>query len=274
MSALVVAVADPHINSTYGLALEQVELDNGAYYVASQSQQAILKAWRELWDIVADKKAELDATCYVVVVGDAIDMNKHDDHDPITQNTSIAIEHATALLWPARKIADHLFMVRGTEAHTGGHAELEEQVAKELGAEKCTLTGRSSWWFLPLETEGVTWDVAHHTDTFSRRPWTVDAAAERQSAILRARYLERGELPKDMALRGHNHKWTYSNGRLPPWTFMMGPFCLSNAFAYRKGHNGIAEPVMGAWWVVEDGDVRDWDREFWEPLRVPMWRAE
>lgn len=273
MSALVVGVADLHTNSIYGLSAEQVELDNGAYYVASASQKAIFKAWNEFWTIVERKKKKLKATCYVVVVGDAADINTHDNCDPISRNRHVVIDHACTLLLPARKAADHLFFVRGTEAHVGGHGELEDIVAKELGAERDTLTGQSSWWFLPLEAEGVTWDWAHHTDTFSRRPWTLDAAAERQSAILRAEYLERGEPVPRMAVRAHNHKWTYSNGRLPPWTFMLPPFCLPNAFGYRKGHGANHEPVGGLWWACEKGEVTKWDIERWEPKRTPTWRA-
>lgn len=274
MTALNVAVADPHINSKYGLSVPQLRLDDDSYHVASESQKSILAAWAQFWQIIAAKKQELNAECYVTVVGDLADINKHDDHDPISTNRSIVIDHACSLMWPARKTADYLFLVRGTEAHVGGHGELEEIIAKELGAERNTLTRAHSWWFLPLEVEGVTWDISHHTDTFSRRPWTVDAAADRQSAILRARYLERGEDVPNMAIRGHNHKWTYSNGRLPPWTFMLGPWCLTNAFGYRRGAGAHMEPVMGCWWVCEDGEVTDWGREWWEPKKVPTWRKK
>jgi len=274
MTALVAGVADLHTNSQYGLSIPQVALDNGAYYQASPSQKAILKAWGKFWNIVARKKEELDAECYAVVVGDAADLNTHDSHDPISRNRNVIVDHACSLLWPVRNVADHLFFVRGTEAHVGGHAELEEIIAKELGAERDTLAGANSWWFLPMEVEGVKWDWAHHTDTFSRRPWTLDAAAERQSAILRAEYLERGERVPDVAVRGHNHKWTLSNGRLPPWTFMLPPFCLANAFSYRRGHGANHEDVGGVWWVCEDGQVDDWDIERWGPKRVPTWRKE
>lgn len=272
MTALVAAAGDPHTNSTYGLSIAQVELDNGAYYQASPSQKAILKAWTQFWEIVKHKKEQLGAECYAVIDGDLVDDNSHDSCDPITRNRSVIIDHACTLMLPVREVADYLFIVRGTEAHTGGHGEMEETIAKELGAQRNTLTNRSSWWFLPLEVEGVLWDVAHHTNTFSRRPWTVDAAAERQSAILRAEYLERGERVPNMAIRAHNHKWTLSNGRLPPWTFMLPPFCLTNAFGYRLGAGANPEPVGGCWWVVEDGEIADWDVERWEPKRVPTWR--
>ena len=272
MTALVAAVADLHINSTYGLSTPQVLLDNGAYYVASKSQKAILKAWVQFWEFIERKKRELDAEVYAIVDGDLVDDNTHDDCDPITRNKSIIIDHACSLMWPVRQAADFLFVVRGTEAHTGGHGEIEETVAKELGAEKNTLTRRYSWWFLPLETEGVTWDVVHHTDTFSRRPWTLDAAADRQAAILRAEYLERGVDVPNMAIRAHNHKWTLSNGRMPPWTFMLPPFCLTNAFGYRCGAGANAEPVGALWWACEDGKVESWDIEQWAPQRVPTWR--
>lgn len=270
--ALNVCVADMHVNSKYGLSLPQVELDNGGYYRASESQREVYRAWNAFWAIIERKKVETEATVYVEVVGDAPDKNKHDKFDRITDNESIIIDHTVELLLPASRVADHLFIVRGTEAHVGGHGFLEECIAHELGAEKNTLTNQWSWWWLPLLTQSVDWDIAHHGDTFARRPWTLDSAAERQSAILRDQYCERGERPPRMAVRAHQHTFTYSNGRLSPWTFFLPPFCLANAFAHRLGAGAHIEPVGGVWWLCRDGKVTQWDKERWRPRRTPQWK--
>ena len=272
VTALVVGVADLHVNSRFGLCVPQLELDNGGYYIASKAQRELLRAWKEFWEIVADKKEELDAECYVFVDGDATDLNTHDDLDPISHNRSTIIEHACSLLWPARQVADFLFIVRGTEAHIGGHGELEEIVAKELGAQRDTKTGTRSWWWLPLEAAGVRFDIAHHPDTFSRRPWTLHAAANRQAEILHSKYTHRHKWPPDVAVRAHRHIFTLSNGETKPWTFHLPSWQLTNAFGHRLGAGGQIQAVGGVWWVCYKGEIENWDKELWRPQTTPVWR--
>lgn len=272
---LLAAVADLHTNSFTGLCPPVVTLDNAGTYRANKAQRIVWRAWCEFWDTVGAKAQELGTQVYAVLNGDLNDANVYDKTSLITRAEADIVKMSVAVLEPALEVADKIFIVRGTEAHVGKRASLEEEVAKDIGAVKDEVAGTYSWYWLPLSANGVLFDIAHHPQTVARRPWTWDAAANRSAYIIRSQYLDRGEKPPDVALRAHVHKYGLSNGRLPPHFFYLPPWQLTTNYGHRLGAGSGIEPPGGLVFVCQDGQFT-WKAERWLPrklgLRRKPWR--
>jgi len=262
---LVAIVADTHINSTVGLCPPVVTLDDGGSYHGSKVQRAIWAAWKEFWaeDVYARAKV-LGAKVYVIFNGDLNDLNVHDGTQLISHSESDIIKMSVDAIEPAIDGADYVFIVRGTEAHVGKKANLEEEVAKDIGAEPDKRAGTCSWYWLKLEANGVSFDITHHPETFARRPWTKDAAAVRHGRIVREQYLDRDEKPPDVAIRAHIHEFIPGNHRLPPFFCYCPGWQVMTSFFYRLGSTEV-KPVGGLVFVCQDGEFA------FEPvIRPPM----
>ena len=271
-SAIVAIVADTHINSTVGLCPRRVKLDDGGTYHPSKGQRALWSAWLEFWESVFAQATKIDAQVYAVINGDLNDLNVHDGTGLITKNRSDIIRMTVDALEPVMA-ADHIFIIRGTEAHVGRRANLEEEVAKDLNTEPDAQAGTHSWWWLKLNAAGVLFDIAHHPQTFSRRPWTLDAAPNRHAAIIRDEYQERGEKVPDVAVRAHVHKYVPGNRRLKPQFFYCFPWLLTTAHARRLGATEF-ETIGGLVFTCQDSQYT-FEPESWRPyaLKRKIWSA-
>lgn len=279
MTTLIAVVSDTHLNSTVALCPPRVYLDDGGIYRASKEQKSVWQAWNKFWQIIAEKKG--GNKLYTIVNGDTIDINTHDGIQLISHNRNVIISLAVAVLQPIAEMSDALFIIRGTETHTGRAANIEETIARELGAEplvKPTIdkkTGEDkggiySWWWLPLEVEGLLFDITHHPKTSGWRPWTRDAAAAREAAIIRNDYWERGDKPPDIALRGHVHYHADSGKTKKPHVLITPSWSLTDAYGHRKGTGGSARPVGGLWLMCDNGHY-DYEFEVWWPKRRRAW---
>jgi len=272
MTTTIVAICgDQHANSKMGLCPRSVGLDNGGTYKPSPSQKAILKAWSRYWEIVYRQVDEHKAKLVVVFTGDAGDKNKHDGLDPICRNDANILSLMTELYEPIARRADELYIVKGTEAHTGAHAELEDKLADDLDAVPDDWEGTPAWWWLPLEVEGVRFDIAHHPSTSGRKEWTKGAAPSRMSAELSLQYLERGEKVPDVAIRGHIHYYADSGTARKPRVFYLDGWKVTDAFGHRLGTGGMSREIGGMWFFCKDGKYED-HRESWQPKRRRTWQ--
>ena len=272
--AIVAVYADTHVNSTIGVMPPYTELQDGGSYRASKEQLWLWRKWNLFGDTVEALKKELDAELYVVAAGDNVD-------DPFHPTTRIVSKHKPTILAMAVKVherfvqmADHYFMIRGTNAHTGIDGSLEEMLARDLEAEPDPKTGNASWWSLYFEAGGVTFDITHHPQTSARRPWTQHAAAARQSAIIAAQYYEMGMKPPDVACRAHDHGLLRDSGMsTKPWTFLMRPWQGTTSFGHRLGVGEYVLPVGGLIFVCDNGKVSPIDCKYSLPKGRP-WKAK
>jgi hypothetical protein len=271
-ATLVAVVADLHTNSVRGLCPPSINLDAGGTYKASKAQRLVWQRWCDYRNIIDAKKKTLNCKLYVVVAGDVGDKNTHDGSGLISRVDSDEVKIAAKVLEGLREIADEFFVVRGTPAHEGPQACLSELIARDLDATPDEESGTHSWWWLPLEVGGVRFDIAHHPQTSGRRPWTKAAAAARNGAILRAEYLDDGERPPDVAIRGHVHYWQPGPREPKPQFFSCPPWQLTTAFGHRLGAGGHIEPVGGMWFVCRGGRYT-WDVERSQIKRRKAWTA-
>ena len=236
-------VSDLHTNSTIGLSPPIVTLDDGGTYHASPSQKELWGAWL---DFVDWARTETEGCRRVAVFGG--DLAEKDDKQRSTQLISrnstdihgMVIDTITPLL----DLTDLNVFLRGTEAHVGKSASMEERIAQDV--DNVYKNGKLySHWHLRAAFNGVRVDMAHHAGMGSR-PWTEKNAANTLAAIVRSRYAEMRQPEPHYVLRGHVHRWADSGQNFAPLTAILAPaWTLKTAFAYRIGAENTLSNIGG-----------------------------
>jgi len=200
---ILVVTADTHTNSRGGIMPPSASLISGNRFAANPVQRFMWRGWKRVWEELAAIKAHYQLPIFTVFNGDTIDRNKHDPWDVVSQNPVDILDLAIKTLTPALDISDGWEFVRGTEAHTGNHSWFEDELAKDLGAEEHSY-GYAHYSLL-LKFGAQIFDIRHHTESNSIRPWTKGAGAMRSSKIVQDNYHDSNDKPPDWAIRNHVH---------------------------------------------------------------------
>ncbi|MBU0792189.1 MAG: hypothetical protein KKC55_17250 [Gammaproteobacteria bacterium] len=275
MAIVLVVTGDTHPNSYVGLSPPTIELegiDEQWTYIASTAQRELYNSWLELWQRSRLFADEHDAKLYGVHNGDGADDNYHSKGGLISQNPSNIVRLGAGVLQPARDVCDEFFVVKGTRAHVGEHGYHEENIARAIGATRDERAGSASWWFLPLDLEGLYFHIAHHPYTFGTRPWTAVSAAARESSIILHKTTIAGQPVPDVVLRSHCHYGADSGMTTKPRVFFCWPWQITTTYGIRLGAAGEIVPV-GAWvFLIEDGHYTV-EPHLWWPRSKEHWTA-
>lgn len=255
MTSVIAVVSDLHVNSTVALCPPSFTLDDGGTYRASRPQTWIWRQWLSYWQTVREWRDSLDAPLRIIVNGELGDNNHHHTTQLITRNEADIVRMAAEVMRPATDLlreGDHLFVTRGTEAHSGPSASIDERIAADLGATPARDDEPPvSWWQLRAEFDGVTFDVMHHPPgSGGRLPWTRGNFANKLAAIA---YMEAGrkEQPPHLLIRGHIHAPADSQDTWPVRAVIAPSWKLKDAYAYRIGGGFL--PVGGLIITCHDG---------------------
>jgi hypothetical protein len=217
MGHILAITGDHHANSTVGLFPPSFTLDDGNRVAASDRQRWTWVQWNAYWKAVWGVKDKTGWPVTSIMLGELADdlKHKHKTSQLISTNESDMIRLALETLKPARYVADQIVVLRGTEAHTGSSANLDETIGREIGA-VASPSGTRSWWQYRADFDGVIIDAAHHPGFSSRVPHTAGNEAMRLASkvfyeysienILRSR--DGRELINwpHLVFRGHNHR--------------------------------------------------------------------
>ena len=166
------------------------------------------------------------------------------------------------------EMADRVFVVKGTDAHTGKDGRLENLFAHFLdNAVPDPVEDNPAWWWVTGKFGGLQVDICHST-TMGGRPWTEMNGINYLSSDVLQRYAERNDRPPDLAIRGHVHRHfdTYDNKRvraitLPCWK-------LTDSFGHKKNPNRMAH--IGAMaFVIENGNIVKGQKWITEQTQYP-----
>lgn len=264
---------DSHPNSTIGLIPPRgIMLDDGGWYHPSRIQEEIWNVYIDFWSAVKAYKREIGADeIWGLFLGEGADDNKHSKYQLVTVNESVMIDISMAVLRPALDIVDRQFMVRSTEAHSGGSAWMEERIAKEIGAEPDPETGNSSWWYLPIKRYGVRGLFAHHPYSNATRPWTIGGGANRTAEMIEADYAATGDPCPDIAGFQHVHHYEMSGDNHRVCVFFGYPFCVHNAFSHRIGYSGRSSEIGGIIYAIWPDGTWEYKRFRRTPRRKASW---
>lgn len=271
MKEAVVLIADTHINSTKSICLPGFRRDDGDSHGPSLTQTWLRQTWLQCQKEIEELTNKYHRT--VILVGDVMEVNgKHLTSQVISTNPADARKHASEIFDAFLKKDDDLFVIRGTEAHTGTSGWAEEELADDLKAIKDSSTGAYSWWHLRAEFGGIKFDIGHHA-SMGGLPWTYGNAAMRLAVETMSDYVDWEEPCPDIVARAHNHRFadsglTYKTRAifLPAWTF-------STAYLHRLGRSNN-KPHIGSIVILCEDGYYDVIPMLYKPKREPVWRKQ
>jgi hypothetical protein len=148
---------------------------------------------------------------------------------------------------PALAVADQVLIVRGTQAHTGRGAWIEEMIAADLDN---SIRGEvsASHYHARLTIDGVKLDIAHHAP-MGRMPWARNTGANALASKLLWYYrVDMHKAPPALAIRAHNHQQAVGYAQaggdcievryLPAWS-------LATEYSYRSGYENSLADIGG-----------------------------
>lgn len=241
-----ILLGDTHIGSTVALCKPTVELDDGGTYHASRPQRELYKAWHKLANEIAKQPAKPIA----ILNGDLVETDtRHRSYQVFTRNRTTLRRLTADVLDDVVSQCDKAYVVRGTEAHTGKSASMDDAVGEDFDCEGHT-AGSHSWWYLPLMVERVRLDIAHHAP-MSGIPWNKNASAISIAAKIRFTCMERGDPAPDIVVRSHQHRWADSHDAFKTRVFQLPGWTFGTAHTERINPGAVAE--IGALFITIDG---------------------
>lgn len=251
------------VNCDEGVSLD--EDDNG--YRPSKGQRWLWQCWLDF--IQQAKQNAKGRRHYLILNGDLVDGQVKNSTQVITADMTIQRQIALDVLDPLVQCADRVFVIRGTEAHTGLSAREEEAIARDF--ENVEKSGKkiASWWELRAEFGGVTFDVSHHTSA-GGRAWTTGNAAVRLAAEAMFTSMQRGDGIPDIVLRSHVHKYQDSGSNYRTRAIILPAWQLRTAYAHRI--NASIADVGGVLVQTAQGRIEDLQVKLYKPERRATWR--
>ena len=223
-------LSDIHCGGTTALLPPDFETIEGQAVRQTAFQKWLWGCWLEIKDWCTDHHDAYD----LVVNGDAIEGMHHRTIQVWSPDPADHVNAAHHCLAPIADMARKVYVVLGTEAHTG---TFEHDLADRLGAEYADGKRRKAFDVLRLVYDGTRYKFCHHIST-SSRPWT---EAGRLSSALSAHQLvdvRRGAAMTQVLGCGHGHIYDFHGNATglcvtgPGW---QGPTRYVGRFAPHSG---------------------------------------
>ena len=265
------AFGDLHSNSDSGLMPPKIYGAKGNSIAHNPFQAWLWDKFLRCCDSIGEYKERAKLPLAVVLNGDSLDKNKHSPEEMLVHNDASIIANTVATLEPLMDIADFIYVVRGTPAHTGNGSHLEETLGKAIGAISpnpgaVDALRQYSWWHLDLEVGGVLFDIQHHAESSTRTTHTVGAGAMRIAKRVYDEYILSGDMPPDIVLRNHFHHWEDSGTNYKTRAFILLPWQGPTNFTHRIALGSKISPVGAVVFECRDGKYA-WDRFSYAPKR-------
>lgn len=277
MRRVLAVVSDLHCGSTVGLCTpEPVELDDGGTYLISPAQRWLYDNWLDFWTRVGNAKRTA-GWCGVLVNGDAVDGDHHGTVQIVSRDPGVQMWILKKVFEPALRLKpDWIGVVRGTEAHVGKNASVEESFARWLVKEgfrvpKDRETRMQTAWHLNAEIEGTLLSATHH-GRIGNRPWTKANMVLNLAAQVFYEYAARGERHPDLAIRSHFHTFQDSYDAHPVRVIQTPAWQLATAYAHRVVPELLAD-IGGLILTFEKGKPPQVERVLYQPKRASTVRV-
>jgi hypothetical protein len=258
---LVIIVADTHINSRVALRVPVFNIEGETSH-ATRGQRWLWENWLDLAGLVS----AYDSTWRKVIVfqGDLGELDaKRRTNEIITPNKALIQAMVQETISPLVDAVDGAIFIRGTPAHTGKAAWLEEAIAQDT-----TITRKaadaSSWYWFRGHASGVYFDLAHFLPMGSAP--LAGANAANKLADNACRYYSRMGLPlPHVVSRSHNHHRADSGRNFHPMLAVCTPcWSLATEYAYLTGREYSTADVGADLYECVEGQVT------WKPVYYPI----
>jgi hypothetical protein len=231
MRTILVAFGDTHGNSTAGLCPPVVNLDDGGTYHISTFQRELWEYYNQDWEFVSKlaKNGNFQKRSEIIVISGG-DMGEGDKKERsvqvISRNPTTIKQIAVDNLEPVTKVADKIYFLRGTAAHVGKSASIDEAIAGDCDIAVRQSENVASWWELRLNISGYHIYATHHPPGMIPNPVKV---AER----LRGYFDSYGEKPPNLGIYFHVHHVKDSGLTMEPRIMSAPCWQLRNEYSYR-----------------------------------------
>ncbi len=250
-----------------------VNLYEGGTYRSSRQQRWLWGRFLEFRDRVGEARQRAGGPLVILLNGELADDNRHSKFALVSLNPETQLANAVETLKPLVELlgeGDGLFVTRGTEAHSGPEAWMDEKIAADLGATP-SLVDRDkdrvihSHWWLKLNVDGVRIEAAHHPPIGpGRRPWTRSGFAATLAKMRFDEYVERDLKPPHLSLFGHVHWPGDSYDAYRTRAIVTPSWQLGTAFSHRLGGT-FPYPVGGVIVTCDRGRMEPGPvKHYWE----------
>ena len=268
--SLIVA-SDLHINSTVALCPPIVNLDDGGTYRSSRTQRWLWDCWLDFCHIAEGQPGRKVA----LINGDLGELDtKRRSNQIITANKATITGMVLDCLEPLLAVVDSIIIIRGTAAHTGKSAWLEEAIAQDLDNAIGETTDKPpiSWWHFRGQFGGVRFDVAHHA-SMGRMPHTEKNAGNKVAAEILYRYcVDMEQKPPHVAIRSHNHRQADSGGNYRTFAVCTRCFTIATEYVFRIGGENRLADIGGHIFNCEAGEY-EYKEIPYKPAKGKIWKA-
>jgi hypothetical protein len=222
----VAVVSDLHIGSTVALCPpEGIALEDGGRYHPSQVQKWIWEKWVQYW---ADVKARAGMSPIVTIInGEFIDGNHHGTTQIGTPSPTAMMDAAIDVMHKPRIMSKHIYVTKGTAAHSLHGAASDHAIGKELGAARCPETGQHAFYHLRLKIKNTLFDVAHHIGGGARiHTRGTNIRGEVTDAMLEG-------TPPDVLIRSHVHNYADTGRNFKTFGVVTPAWQLMTEYSHR-----------------------------------------
>lgn len=160
---LIICVSDLHCGSTVGLLAPGFSTLEGNPVKQNEVQKWLWACWLDCIERV--KTCIGSEPAVLILNGDLIEGVHHRSVQIISADVRDHVDAATQAVAPLTNLAKQIFVIEGTEAHTGN---AEHSIAKSIGAVGDPDTGKPAFGRLSLTINGVRHVFFHHISTTSR----------------------------------------------------------------------------------------------------------
>jgi len=250
MGYLIAVTSDQHINSTMGLSLPSLELDDGGTYTANRTQRWLWDCWRLYWQDVEQLKTNTGYRLLSVFNGDIAEGDfKGRTHQLISRNKSTTLRHARAVLERPIAMSDWALFIRGTGAHVGKGGWMEEELAQDCDI--AMRNGEAASWYAWRGMVGkLPLDLSHHSRLGSD-PWTlINPLGKLAYKIENDCYRKRQPLP--LVVRSHRHAFADTENNFPVRVIVTGAWQATPEYMFKT--DLPPEPNIGGLIVRVDDD--------------------
>lgn len=252
----IVVISDTHFGCKLAICPPKVILDEGGIYKQSNAQKVIWSHWQYFWNDFVPSVCGND-DFIVVHNGDVIDGVHHNSTTQITHNIkdqeNIAVEVLSKIKENNR--CKGIYLIRGTEAHSGVSAESEERIGERIKAVK--INGNYTHYELWLRF-GYLKSLVH----FSHHIGNTNSASYKATAVLKElieSYVEAGknktESP-DVIVRSHRHYYIQvieHSKKVNAISLTTPSWQLKTPFSYKNLLGRTALPQIGGI-IIREGD--------------------
>lgn len=260
---LIAVTSDQHCNSTVGLCpVPGPRLDDGGIYTPSFPQQWLWDNWLRFWGSVQELRRKHNARLVCVFNGDLVDGDHHGTTQIISRNLEVQAWVADEVFHVPMKLRpEEVWVVRGTEVHTGPSGSHEEALARRLNANRTA----DAWshWALALEYHGLLVSFTHH-GRIGTTPWTRTNPVNANAVRIWTEHLAAGWKPPTLCFRSDRHVVADSFEHCPVRVIQTPAWQLKTAFAHKVAPESIADVggVIALVWPDGTYDIR---KELYRP---------